>query len=609
MSSEGPIKISSTNTVVPNLYSYLNDAEYSDNEWQEAVSLYENHIPSLSACEVVEGKIVSISKKEVLINIGYKSDGLIPVREFKDIKNLKVGMDIQVYVESKEDPLGRLVLSHSKALLLQAWRKIKDSADNRTVVESLVKYPTKGGLVVDIDAIDCFLPVTQIDYRPVTDLDSYVGKAIDVIVLKINKANNNVVVSHKAIIEQGVESQKATILGSLEKGAILEGIVKNIANFGVFVDLGGLDGLLHITDICWRRIAHPTDVLDLGQKINVLVLDFDEEKKRVSLGMKQLQPHPWDTLPEDFAVGQKVKAKVVCQTDYGIFVEVKPGVEGLIHAAEMTWSFPPDSPRKMYALGEEVEAVVIVLDKENKKLALSIKQLGVDPWKNDDLLTKYQVGSRHTGRVKNIAKFGVFVEVESGIDGLLHVSDLSWTTKVEHPSEVVKPGDEIEVQVLSIEKDAKKLSLGMKQLLPNPCELYKDSLQPGCVVKGILSKFTKSNRGAIIKLECGMEAFAKKENLVKENEAEVQLGESLEFKVMSFDPENYVINVSHTAMFNNGEVPKNENYKKQNRYDGEEEKSVLVDSPKSTFGDIAGLTNLKNRLSEIANKETKNPKE
>lgn len=454
-----------------------------------------------------------------------------------------------------------------------------------------------------------FLPVTQIDYRPVTDLDSYVGKAIDVIVLKINKANNNVVVSHKAIIEQGVESQKATILGSLEKGAILEGIVKNIANFGVFVDLGGLDGLLHITDICWRRIAHPTDVLDLGQKINVLVLDFDEEKKRVSLGMKQLQPHPWDTLPEDFAVGQKVKAKVVCQTDYGIFVEVKPGVEGLIHAAEMTWSFPPDSPRKMYALGEEVEAVVIVLDKENKKLALSIKQLGVDPWKNDDLLTKYQVGSRHTGRVKNIAKFGVFVEVESGIDGLLHVSDLSWTTKVEHPSEVVKPGDEIEVQVLSIEKDAKKLSLGMKQLLPNPCELYKDSLQPGCVVKGILSKFTKSNRGAIIKLECGMEAFAKKENLVKENEAEVQLGESLEFKVMSFDPENYVINVSHTAMFNNGEVPKNENYKKQNRYDGEEEKSVLVDSPKSTFGDIAGLTNLKNRLSEIANKETKNPKE
>lgn len=599
MSLEDSLKTSSTN-LVPDLHSYL-DIDYTDGEWKELIKLYENRIPSLSNFEIVDGKVVSVTKKEVLIDIGYKSDGLVPFREFRDLEEIKPGMSIQVYVESKEDPKGRLILSHRKAMLLKAWSKIKDSAETGTSIESIVKYSTKGGLVVDISGIECFLPVTQIDYRPVTDLEAYVGKAIDVVVLKINRINNNVVVSHKAIIEQGVESQKASILGSLEKGAILEGIVKNIANFGAFVDLGGLDGLLHITDICWKRISHPTDVLDLGQRINVLVLDFDEEKKRVSLGMKQLTPHPWDSLPEDFVVGSKVKTKVVCIADYGIFVEYKPGVEGLIHAAEMTWSFPPNSPRKTFALGDELEAVVIVLDKENRKLALSIKQLGVDPWKKDDILDRYQVGTKHTGRIKNIAKFGIFVELEPGIDGLLHVSDLSWTTKIEHPSEFISPGEEVEVQILSIEKEAKKLSLGIKQLLPNPCEVYKDSLQPGCTVKGAPIKFTKTNKGSIIKLDCGIEAFARKENLIKQDGSEIELGENMDFKVLSFDPENYVINVSHTALFN-----KEDNYKtdvKKHNSNTEESYSNYNETTKSTFGDIAGLNDLKNRLSEIGNRE------
>jgi small subunit ribosomal protein S1 len=600
MSREGYLKTSSTNSV-PDLHSYL-DINYTDGEWKEFIKLYENRVPSLSNFEIVEGKVVSVNKKEVLIDIGYKSDGLVPFREFRNLTGIKPGVSVEVYIESKEDSKGRLILSHTKAMLLQAWNRIKDSVENGTAIESIVKYSTKGGLVVDISGIECFLPVTQIDYRPVTDLESYVGKAIDVVVLKINKINNNVVVSHKAIIEQGVESQKASILGSLEKGAILEGIVKNIANFGAFVDLGGLDGLLHITDICWKRISHPTDVLDLGQKINVLVLDFDEEKKRVSLGMKQLTPHPWDSLPEDFVVGSKVKTKVVCIADYGIFVEYKPGVEGLIHAAEMTWSFPPNSPRKAFALGDEVEAVVIVLDKENRKLALSIKQLSVDPWKKDDILSRYQVGTKHVGKIKNIAKFGIFVELEPGIDGLLHVSDLSWTTKVEHPSEFVTPGEEVEVQILSIEQDAKKLSLGIKQLLPNPCEVYKDSLQPGCIIQGAPIKFTKTNKGAIIKLDCGVEAFAKKENLVKQDGSEVELGENIDFKVLTFDPENYVINVSHTDIYNKEDSYKT-GYTKKHSPGKDENYSNYNQSTKSTFGDIAGLADLKNRLSEIGNKE------
>lgn len=607
MSLEAPASHTPTLTldVIPDLDQIAN-ITYSEAEKNELCETYGSTVPLLNDFGVVDGTVVSFTKKDVLVTIGYKSDGLIPIREFRDFGELKQGMTVQVYVETREDKKGRLLLSHSKAKLFQAWKKIKESAENKIPIESIVKFPTKGGLVVEISGIECFLPITQIDYRPVTDIDSYVGKAIDVIVLKINKLNDNVVVSHKAIIEQGVETQKISILGSLERGAILEGVVKNMANFGVFVDLGGVDGLLHITDICWNRIGHPMDVLEMGQKVTVLVLDFDEERKRVSLGMKQLTPHPWDSLPEDFGVGSKVKAKVVCITDYGIFVEYKPGVEGLIHSAELSWASPPNNPRATYALGDEVEAVVIVLDKENRKLAFSIKQLTLDPWKNDELIVKYQVGAIHKGLVKNLAKFGAFVELESGIDGLLYITDFSWTTRVEHPSEFVKVGDEIDVKILNIDRDNKKLSLGIKQTTPNPYEIHSAALQPGSIVQGVISKFAKSSKGAVVKLDFGMDAFVKKENLIKEDGLEAQLGERLDFRVKYFEPEACSIILSHTASYKNheegSELHGREFEKKEFRKPKEEEVSSNKTSStnaRSTFANIEGLEELKNRLSGI----------
>lgn len=510
-------------------------------------ALIEGTLTEVAEKEVVKGTVVGISDRDVIVNIGFKSDGLVPLSEFRDNPNLKVGDIIDVFVENQEDPNGQLILSRKKAKILTAWDNIQKALDQDLVIEAFVKRRTKGGLIVDIFSIEAFLPGSQIDVKPIRDFDIYVGKKMEVKVVKINYANDNVVVSHKVLIEKDLENQRQVILTNLEKGQVLEGVVKNITNFGVFIDLGGVDGLLHITDISWGRVTHPEEVLKLDDKVTIVVLDFDEDKKRISLGMKQLTSHPWDSLPVEVQVGSKVRGKIVNVADYGAFLELMPGVEGLIHVSEMSWSQHLRNPQEFVKIGDEIDAVVLTLDRDERKMSLGIKQLTEDPWTNTGLLTKYAPGTKHKGIVRNLTNFGLFVELEEGIDGLVHVSDLSWTKKIKHPSEFTKVGEEIDVVVLEIDADSRRLALGHKQLEENPWDTFETVFYVGSTHRGTV--ISKNDKGATIELPYGIEGTAMLKNLAKEDGSMAEVGESLDFKVTEFHKDEKRIVVSHAKVY------------------------------------------------------------
>lgn len=506
---------------------------------------YDETLNKIQEHQVVEGTVISVDKKEVVVNIGYKSDGIIPASEFRYNPELKAGDKVEVYVENQEDKRGQLVLSHKKARLQKSWENINKALENDEVIQGYIKSRTKGGMIVDVFGIEAFLPGSQIDVHPIRDYDVFVGKTMEFKVVKINQEFRNVVVSHKALIEAEIEAQRKEIISHLEKGQILEGTVKNITSYGVFVDLGGVDGLVHITDLSWGRISDPHEVVALDQKINVVILDFDEEKKRIALGLKQLTQHPWDSLDSNLKVGDHVKGKVVVMADYGAFVEIQPGVEGLIHVSEMSWSQHLRSAQEFMKVGDEVEAVILTLDRDERKMSLGIKQLKEDPW--EAIEVKYPVGSKHTAKVRNFTNFGIFVELEEGVDGLIHISDLSWTKKVKHPSEFTSQGSEIEVVVLEIDKENRRLSLGHKQLESNPWDEYEAIYTPGSIHEG---KITESmDKGAVITLNEGGEGFATPKHLVKQDGTQAQLGEVLPFMVIEFVKDTKRIILSHSRTF------------------------------------------------------------
>ena len=517
-------------------------AEASKNDLTKA---YDETLNKIQEHQVVEGTVISVDKKEVVVNIGYKSDGIIPASEFRYNPELKAGDKVEVYVENQEDRRGQLVLSHKKARLQKSWENINKALENDEVIQGYIKSRTKGGMIVDVFGIEAFLPGSQIDVHPIRDYDVFVGKTMEFKVVKINQEFRNVVVSHKALIEAELEAQRKEIISHLEKGQILEGTVKNITSYGVFVDLGGVDGLVHITDLSWGRVSDPHEVVALDQKINVVILDFDEEKKRIALGLKQLTQHPWDSLDPNLKVGDHVKGKVVVMADYGAFVEIQPGVEGLIHVSEMSWSQHLRSAQEFMKVGDEVEAVILTLDRDERKMSLGIKQLKEDPW--EAIEVKYPVGSKHTAKVRNFTNFGIFVELEEGVDGLIHISDLSWTKKVKHPSEFTSQGSEIEVVVLEIDKENRRLSLGHKQLESNPWDEYEAIYTPGSVHEG---KITESmDKGAVITLSEGGEGFATPKHLVKQDGTQAQLGEVLPFMVIEFVKDTKRIILSHSRTF------------------------------------------------------------
>ena len=506
---------------------------------------YEGTLNNVNDNEVVDGTVTSINEREVVVNIGYKSEGIIARSEFRYAPDLKVGDKVEVYIENQEDKKGQLVLSHKKARQSRSWDRVNAALENNEVVQGFVKCRTKGGMIVDVFGTEAFLPGSQIDVKPIRDYDTFVGKTMEFKIVKINQEFRNVVVSHKALIEAELEEQKKAIISKLEKGQILEGTVKNITPYGVFIDLGGVDGLIHITDLSWGRVSDPKEVVQLDQKLNVVIIDFDDEKKRIALGLKQLTPHPWDALSADLKVGDKVKGKVVVMADYGAFIEIAPGVEGLIHVSEMSWSAHLHSAQDFMKVGDEVEAVILTLDREERKMSLGIKQLKDDPWENIE--EKYPIGSKHTAKVRNFTNFGVFVEIEEGVDGLIHISDLSWTKKVKHPSEFTQIGAEIEVQVLDIDKENRRLSLGHKQLEDNPWDNFEtiftqDSVHEGKIIEVL-------DKGAVVALEGGVEGFATPKHLVKEDGSQAQLGETLQFKVIEFNKESKRIILSHSRIF------------------------------------------------------------
>ena len=517
-------------------------AEASKNDLTKA---YDETLNKIQEHQVVEGTVISVDKKEVVVNIGYKSDGIIPASEFRYNPDLKPGDKVEVYVESQEDKRGQLVLSHKKARLQKSWENINKALENDEVIQGYIKSRTKGGMIVDVFGIEAFLPGSQIDVHPIRDYDVFVGKTMEFKVVKINQEFRNVVVSHKALIEAELEAQRKEIISHLEKGQILEGTVKNITSYGVFVDLGGVDGLVHITDLSWGRVSDPHEVVALDQKINVVILDFDEDKKRIALGLKQLTQHPWDSLDPNLKVGDHVKGKVVVMADYGAFVEIQPGVEGLIHVSEMSWSQHLRSAQEFMKVGDEVEAVILTLDRDERKMSLGIKQLKEDPWETIEV--KYPVGSKHVAKVRNFTNFGIFVELEEGVDGLIHISDLSWTKKVKHPSEFTSQGSEIEVVVLEIDKENRRLSLGHKQLESNPWDEYEAIYTPGSIHEG---KITESmDKGAVITLNEGGEGFATPKHLVKQDGTQAQLGEVLPFMVIEFVKDTKRIILSHSRTF------------------------------------------------------------
>ncbi len=515
---------------------------------EDQAKAYDNTLNKIQDHEVVEGTVISIDKKEVVVNIGYKSDGIIPASEFRYNPDLKIGDKVEVYVEDQEDKHGQLVLSHKKARLAKSWEDINKAMENNEVIQGYIKCRTKGGMIVDVLGIEAFLPGSQIDVHPIRDYDVFVGKTMEFKVVKINQEFRNVVVSHKALIEAELEAQKKEIISHLEKGQVLEGTVKNITSYGVFVDLGGVDGLVHITDLSWGRVSDPHEVVALDQKIKVVILDFDEEKKRIALGVKQLTPHPWDSLDANLKVGDHVKGKVVVIADYGAFVEIQPGVEGLIHVSEMSWSQHLRSAQEFLHVGDEVEAVILSLDRQERKMSLGLKQLKADPWENIE--EKYPVGSVHKAKVRNFTNFGIFTELEEGVDGLIHISDLSWTKKVKHPSEFTTIGADIDVVVLEIDKENRRLSLGHKQLEENPWDKYETLYEPGTVHNGKITEMM--DKGAVITLDEGGEGFATPKHLTKEDGSQAKLGEELPFKVIEFNKDSHRIILSHSRTFEEG---------------------------------------------------------
>ena len=555
---------------------------------EELEKAYDETLNKVSEHQVVDGKVISVDKKEVIVNIGYKSDGIIPASEFRYNPDLKVGDIVEVYVENQEDRKGQLLLSHKKARVSKSWERVNAALENNEVIQGYVKCRTKGGMIVDVFGIEAFLPGSQIDVHPIRDYDVFVGKTMEFKVVKINQEYRNVVVSHKALIEAELEAQKKEIIGKLEKGQILEGTVKNITSYGVFVDLGGVDGLIHITDLSWGRVSDPHEVVALDQKINVVILDFDDEKKRIALGLKQLTPHPWDALSADLQVGDHVKGKVVVIADYGAFVEIAPGVEGLIHVSEMSWSQHLRSAQEFMHVGDEVEAVILTLDREERKMSLGIKQLKEDPWETIEV--KYPVGSKHTAKVRNFTNFGIFVELEEGVDGLIHISDLSWTKKVKHPSEFT----EIDVVVLEIDKENRRLSLGHKQLEDNPWDTYETLYTPGSVHQGKITEVI--DKGAVIALNEGGEGFATPKHLIKEDGSQAQLGEELDFKVIEFVKETKRIILSHSRTFEDAKEEPKKAARKPRAAKKEEAPAINNVAASTTLGDIAGLAELKAKL-------------
>jgi small subunit ribosomal protein S1 len=575
-----------------------NVASYNRDEKEKYDKVYENTFVQLNDGELIKGTVVGITKTDVVLNIGFKSDGLVSLNEFRDIQGLKVGDEVEVMVVEKEDRDGNLNLSRKQARITRAWERIVEIHKTGEIVTGTVTSKTKGGLIVDVFGMETFLPGSQIDVKPVTDYDQFVGKTMEFKVVKINEAIKNAVVSHKALIESDIEAQRAQIIGQLEKGQVLEGTVKNITDFGAFMDLGGLDGLLYITDISWGRINHPSEVLKLDQKINVVVLDFDDEKKRISLGLKQLTPHPWDVLPETIAEGSTVRGKVVNIEDYGAFLEILPGVEGLVHVSEITWANTPINAKEFFKLGDEHEAKVVTLDKESRKMSLSIKQLSDDPW--SDIETKFPEGSRHAGAVKNITPYGVFVELTAGIGGMIHISDLSWLKRFNHPSEYTKVGETIDVIILGIDKENRKLQLGHKQLEEDPWNSLQDTFAVGTVHEGTVSR--KDDKGAIVQLPYGLEGFAPNRHLAKEDGKSVGADETAEFMVIEFDRNEKRIVVSHARIWEQAIAEEKDAARKEAKADADKTKkavkSIQSKVEKATLGDLGALAQIKEKLQQ-----------
>ena len=556
---------------------------------------YDETLNKVTEHQVVEGTVISVDKKEVIVNIGYKSDGIIPASEFRYNPDLKVGDKVEVYVENQEDTKGQLVLSHKKARLSKSWERVNAALENEEIIQGYIKCRTKGGMIVDVFGIEAFLPGSQIDVHPIRDYDVFVGKTMEFKVVKINQEFRNVVVSHKALIEQELEQQRKEIIGKLEKGQILEGTVKNITTYGVFVDLGGVDGLIHITDLSWGRVSDPHEVVSLDQKINVVILDFDEEKKRIALGLKQLTPHPWDALDENLKVGDHVKGKVVVMADYGAFVEIAPGVEGLIHVSEMSWSQHLRSANDFMKVGDEVEAVILTLDRAERKMSLGIKQLKEDPW--ECIETKFPIGSKHVAKVRNFTNFGIFVELAEGVDGLIHISDLSWTKKIKHPSEFTTVGATLDVVVLEIDKENRRLSLGHKQLEKNPWDEYETIYTPGSVHKGTIVEMM--DKGAVVALAEGGEGFATPKHLTKEDGSMAKKGEELDFKVIEFVKETKRIILSHSRTFEEGkDEPIAKPTHKRGGNGGRKNETPAINNVAAgtSLGDIDALAKLKAQM-------------
>ena len=575
--------------------SYEKGSVVSEDAHKDMEKSYDETLNKVNANEVVDGKVIAMNKREVVVNIGYKSDGIIPLSEFRYNPDLKVGDTVEVYIENQEDKKGQLVLSHKKARAARAWDRINQALESQEIIKGFIKCRTKGGMIVDVFGIEAFLPGSQIDVKPIRDYDVFVGKTMEFKVVKINQEFKNVVVSHKALIEEELEQQKKEIISKLEKGQVLEGTVKNITSYGVFIDLGGVDGLIHITDLSWGRVNDPKEVVELDQKLNVVILDFDDEKKRIALGLKQLTPHPWDALDPNLKVGDKVTGKVVVMADYGAFVEVAPGVEGLIHVSEMSWSQHLRSAQDFLKVGDTVEAVILTLDREERKMSLGIKQLKPDPW--ETIEEKYPIGSKHTAKVRNFTNFGVFVEIEEGVDGLIHISDLSWTKKIKHPSEFTQIGADIEVVVLEIDKENRRLSLGHKQLEENPWDVFETIFTVGSVHEGTIIEML--DKGAVVALPYGVEGFATPKHLVKEDGSQAQLDEKLPFKVIEFNKDAKRIILSHSRIFEDAAKAEERAEKKAAKKSNSKKEEIPViqnQAASTTLGDIDALAALKEQL-------------
>ncbi len=572
------------------------DELYSKDEREKMEEVYGETLTSINEQEVLDGIIVSKNTREAVVNIGYKSDGVIPMNELRYKEEVNVGDSVEVFIESQEDKNGQLLLSHKKARALRAWDRVNDALDTQEVIKGYVKCRTKGGLIVDVFGIEAFLPGSQIDVKPIRDYDMYVDKTMEFKVVKINKEFKNVVVSHKALIEAELEVQKKEIIAQLEKGQVLEGTVKNITSYGVFIDLGGVDGLVHITDLSWGRVNHPEEIVELDQKVNVVILDFDDDKKRIALGMKQLEKHPWDELDEKLTVGDKVKGKVVVVADYGAFVEIQPGVEGLIHVSEITWSNHLKPAQEFFTVSDEVEAQILTLDREERKMSLGVKQLTPDPW--EGIEEKFIVDAKHKGKVTNISDFGVFVELEEGVDGLVHISDLSWSKKINHPKEITAVGDELEVVILEVDRENRRLSLGHKQLEENPWETFETVFEIGSVHQGTITEIAA--KGATVVLPYGVEALATKKNIVKEDNTTAAVDEVLDFKIVDFNKNARKIAVSHTQIFRDAEFEevkeKRASAKAEHVKTAKKIKTMQDSQEKTTLGDLDALSKLKSEM-------------